>query len=445
MNTRQITVVIGVVVGGLFANACGWEWPDGEVPCQDPNFEGFADEACIEARVHCRVPTHERFNSENCIGIRKNCNDPDFVAYWWNECVWIRELEEAQAAADAGAGADASSDPDAQSIRAECVPNEPNYFVAPQPVWFGPVGMAPHECPDDIGAFGGLEYFQLYVPSSDGCPKCGCGPTQGSCSPRPNSIHLRAAPCSEIQAYTTNFNAPENWNGECTSNHTLAANAECPVDSGIPCAQSVYSSALLDPTEGCKPITIPVPKAITDVPKWEQVALSCNASDLENDVPPDYCKKSKTPYPVIPKDDHWRYCVRPNLMGVYNCESGSAFKHRAVVYPKHAIMDHRSCTECSCKASGGVCYASFGLYEDNDCTKLLTKNLISSNDSFCSDINPPGLAIGSKEVSDLLYVPGTCTPTGGLPQGTVENDPSEAVTWCCLDAVYEYDVDHESE
>jgi hypothetical protein len=45
----------------------------------------------------------------------------------------------------------------------------------------------------------------------------------------------------------------------------------------------------------------------------------------------------------------------------------------------------------------------------------------------------PGIAVGSKELVDMTYVPGKCAPTGGLAIGTVEENDADAVTWCCLE------------
>jgi hypothetical protein len=73
------------------------------------------------------------------------------------------------------------------------------------------------------------------------------------------------------------------------------------------------------------------------------------------------------------------------------------------------------------------------VYEDEQCTTFVDMASLNSETYGCSNV-VPGVAVGSKELVDLTYLPGTCAPTGGLPIGTVEKDDAEAVTWCCLNA-----------
>jgi hypothetical protein len=402
--------VLALTVGAVVGNACAidWDGTTGDEFCAMP--ENYNSDFCINSWKFCvnlvRFGTYKNQNPAELPRKRTECVKflADFEAA--NPHLW-------------------PSESDAQSIRMECVSKSPDFFKDPQPVWFGPKAEAPKECHEDMGAFGGRYYFNLYAPSSEGCAECACGPIEGSCSPTPNSIQLHSGSCNEPQSSATDFGPPGNWDGSCTNNHSVAANAECPAGSGIPCAQSVYISALPDPTEGCKPVTIPVPKAISDAPAWREVALSCNAPELGQG----HCQNDEVLVPTDPNDDRWHFCVLPTKE--LECKTESRYPHKVVVYSEHAIIDHRSCTECECKATGGECYASFSLYEDDACSKLLTQDLISSDKSDCNDINPPGLAVGSKKITDLSYQPGKCEPTGGVPVGNVEADPLEAVTWCC--------------
>ena len=308
-------------------------------------------------------------------------------------------------------------------IETVCVPNEPDNFNAPQPLWVGPRGEDPG-CPSEIGAFGDRRYNDLVVPDP-GCPACICGPIEGSCSARPNSILLRADFCEVPQTYTSDFSAPENWDGSCTSLHAMPAGAECPVGSGIPCAQSIYSSALLDPVEGCEPIPVPVPQAHSDEPSWKNRVLSCNATPIDFSCPGNNTKR----FAALP--DGWRHCVRHQEKGIQECPSDSKYTERVIAYSGKGYDDTRKCTECGCKASGGACYGTFNVYEDEQCTKFVNGNLLNSETYECSNVKP-GQAIGSKELVDLTYIAGKCEPTGGLAIGTVEENDADAVTWCCM-------------
>jgi hypothetical protein len=55
---------------------------------------------------------------------------------------------------------------------------------------------------------------------------------------------------------------------------------------------------------------------------------------------------------------------------------------------------------------------------------------ISSNGPTCVDIQPPGLALGSKSAGPVIYTPGSCQPSGGKAIGSAEG--TVPTTFCCL-------------
>ncbi len=310
-----------------------------------------------------------------------------------------------------------------EAVESVCVPNAPDNFKPPQPLWVGPKEEDPG-CVPEVGAFGDRRYNDLDVPYPS-CPVCVCGDIKGSCSPRPNSIHVRADFCEVAQTYTTDFSGPENWDGSCTSINAIPAGAECPAGSGMPCAQSIYTSALPDPVEGCEPISWPVPKLYSDWITWKTTALSCNATPIDLVCP----EHDSTRFAVLPKG--WRHCVRHEDNGIHECPSGSQYKDQVIAYADKGYKDTRHCTECGCKAGGGTCYGTFNVYEDEQCTKFVNMATLFSDTYECSNV-PAGVAIGSKELVDMMYMPGKCEPTGGVPIGSVEKDDAGAVTWCCM-------------
>lgn len=383
---------------------------------------------------------------QGCSGdLTADCYNPKSDAYNMPGCVQAR-ANDVDAGADGADGSDGSESSDgSSSARAcECVPNPPNHFHAPQPFWIGESNKdAPDHCPPEIGAFGALQFADLHVPTP-GCPKCVCGEIKGTCSPTPTTISIRAGTCNEPQAYTTNFNVPVGWDGSCTNDKALPAGAECPPGSGIPCAQSIYVSAFPDPIEGCEVVPPPSPSAKdenqvqekptggpsssnTDLPWWGQVALSCSASspgpDSECGLDSLTCR-SKLP-------EGWRHCVRHEDPGIHECEVNSEYTERFITYPDDAKIDNRICTACGCKASGGLCYGTFSVFEDDACTVPVTTDGLGSITYDCNDVIPAGRAIGSKSMTNIEYVPGKCQPTGGVAIGTVELDETKAETWCC--------------
>jgi hypothetical protein len=108
-----------------------------------------------------------------------------------------------------------------------------------------------------------------------------------------------------------------------------------------------------------------------------------------------------------------------------------------VLYREKPI-DHRGCGECQCGAPvGSGCLASLRFYDDAACGSQFATNPISSSDPQCVKIIPPGRAIGAKAITDLAYVPGSCSASGGEPTGAASPDPINAVTFCCLYPFYD--------
>ncbi len=341
---------------------------------------------------------------------------------------------------DAGSSEDGGLSQDGGSsarCSGKCVPNAPDGFDDPQALYVGPSKPWPHDddCPASVGSFGDLRYTDLLIPSP-GCPACICGPIEGSCSPTPE-IFLNADLCNTALLSTTNFGGPPNWTGACTMTNAVPANLECPPGSGIPCAQSIVTSPLPAPVDGCKPIPLPVPKATGDKVAWKNVVLSCSST-----VKSDECTdgSSQQCFPSLPGEPGWSYCVRRKTTGVFECPKFSDFPEQVLAFTHDSFTDTRACTECTCEASGGTCFGTLRVYADDACSTNESLSLMLGSDGpNCQNFFPPGEALSSKEITDLVYVPGACAPKGGEPVGGVEFvtkpqfDGHEPVfTWCCM-------------
>jgi hypothetical protein len=81
---------------------------------------------------------------------------------------------------------------------------------------------------------------------------------------------------------------------------------------------------------------------------------------------------------------------------------------------------------------GSACLATLRLYDDGACGSQFIQVGLGSNKAQCTDIINAGGAIGSKAITDLHYMPGTCEASGGTPEGKAEPNPETAVTFCCL-------------
>jgi len=366
-----------------------------------------------------------------------DCRDPKDLHYNTSWCLEARcAVDAGYEGCDGGTSESSSSSSSSSGSSARCsgtcVENAPNDFSSPQIVYVGkPLAKYSYSCPTEAGAFGGREYFDLQVPDP-GCPKCVCGAIEGTCNPRPSSITIRAGSCDVLQPATVDFSPPENWDGSCSNLNGLSAGVECPPGSGAPCAQSVYASTLLEPVQGCEPIPLPVPKATSGYPRWKTMVLSCSTTPRF-----EACTEAaaSTCLPPLPTDEiGWRYCVRHDDPGVHSCPSSldSPFSEQVIAYSDY--VDTRKCTECDCKALGGSCHGILRVYKDNACStnEMLTMEGISSEFALCSNFSMAGTEVGSKEMTDIVYVPGSCEPTGGVPVGTAYPDDSTAATWCCM-------------
>ncbi len=402
MSTKRLSVSkSSIIIAGVLAlgiatfPACGvdYDW-GGDVPaypCLDRTYSDYHSIGCREARCAGGKGIPE----DNC--------------------------------PDAGSSEDAGS---SARCPGKCVKNAPNGFHDPQPVYFGlNKGKDDARCPVELGAFGGLQYSGLEV-LSFGCPKCTCGALEGSCAP-PTAISVRAGLCDDPQATSADFSGPMTWDGSCTTANAFPAMAECPAGSGTLCVQSIESAKMPPPTEACAPIPVPIPKLGSDVPWWTDIVLSCSINaDLDscaNEIA-DRC------LPALPADDpNWKYCVRAEMSGEHPCPTGTGATYTEQKVGYMDYVDTRSCTECVCEPSGSVCYGTLRLYNDDNCsTNDFKSSNLSSKMSTCEPVQPAGESLGSKEFTDMLYMPGTCVPSGGEPFGTVAEDDATAVTWCCM-------------
>jgi hypothetical protein len=316
--------------------------------------------------------------------------------------------------------------PDA--CQTECVPeaegpNAAGWSNIPVVVWFGPRSeLEAHKCPDGESYEKAVRYDKL-VASPAKCEACACLP-EGSCADLPETIEIRSGKCGVSNVQTTPFDGPPDWDGSCTSVNAIPVGKLC---NGVPCAQSVSTSALPAPTnESCTPTT-EKPNATISKHEWLEGVRVCDAKDLPGKcaVTPEHCQN--------PLKEGWLRCVMQE--GRHNeCPGNYNDFAPRYVYQDNPI-DNRGCSECVCGApKDGICLGSLRLYSDALCSTELNNNLLSSIKPFCVDLTVPGLALGSKTITNLYYVPGTCAVAGGEPIGTVvpnDNENSGVVTFCC--------------
>jgi hypothetical protein len=354
---------------------------------------------------------------------------------------------DADAAFEADAGEDALDDPgfDAASMAPpnNCkaglclpVPTGPEaglWSDMPLSLWVGPAELAPLACPDD--PFSGVpnlkfRLFDKLVAPPATCSSCACGPSEGTCKGVPEKLELRAGKCNQSGVATIPFEGPANWNGLCSNDDTIAAGAKCPAGSQTLCTQSVSSSALPLPADEACLASASAPQAALET-KWDVAGVACYANTAVQTCG----SETLIRHCVNSPGGAWLQCVY--RAGVHEMCPEHYTHRREVLYPE-APIDTRGCSACTCGAPmGSVCTGTLGLYGDSACGVGLINNTIASTGDSCFDLQPPGLGIGSKAISNLTYLPGTCEASGGASVGSATPDVAQAVTFCCMEPIEE--------
>lgn len=334
-------------------------------------------------------------------------------------------LPDAGAAVDAGDGDDggngggggSTGDEDAgPSCNGQCVPLTPDGFIQPMLLWIGPEGEPAPPCPEAAPVKQYTGHTELVIPDAT-CPACNCRPSTGSCGLPSAFTAYTTAGCG-LPATETPFDAPASWDGSCSAANPVAAGAQCPPGSGIPCVHSLSSEPMSVIDEGCKAEPEGSGTSLP-LPSWGQVGMACEGNPG--------CSTCGDPgRTCVASAPGFRQCVHKE--GDVVCPT-EGYTDRIVLYG--GFQDERVCSECSCgPVEGSHCTAWAGIYKDAACAQPLQLGIIASTGPSCHDFQPPGEALGSKSVMDVMYHPGTCGPSGGDLTGTVL--PSSPTTFCCL-------------
>ena len=345
-------------------------------------------------------------------------------------------------AADADAGDDAAAPEDPRAIDCEndlhgrCVaepsgdpPGETpagEWPRTPLLLWVGPADDMPASCPKEVPWEKYRRYSGLVAPPAT-CEPCSCDAPTGTCSGLPASIDIRTTSCEQSGGMSVPFDGPAGWDGSCTNATTLPAGAQC---DGELCAQYVGASALPGPTEEPCTVTTETP-AVTKERSWLLGGLACEVEELDG-----VCRTCDEDGTCEPTGERcmrdlpppWLHCVA--LQGDHACPGNYTYA-RYLMFGEMPV-DDRGCSACTCGApEEGLCTAKLHLYKDAACAVQLMDVELSSVMDACNTINPPGPGIGSKAITGLEYVPGTCEASGGEPIGEANEDADTAVTFCC--------------
>lgn len=419
LRTASSVVALCALIFATFASleGCGsdpWDIPCGpSVPCNGSGYKCWDSECLPPCNTTADCPTKD--------------NDGNSVSLVCIEGTCYRTHNAPDAGTSDASDADDAGDADKSAVCGEPCKPVPDGWSSMQAVWIGPAKDAP---------FYGTFHDEKTLPRFNGradlvgvpaeCDLCSCEKSNGKCIDLPSSIEVRAAICGQAGT-SLPFDGPANWTGSCTNVNAIAAGQKCPAGSSTLCAQSVAVAPLGAPVdESCTPFTEPLPvvKARLSGPEWKTAAIGY-------EVPG--CDEGKSCMPSIDLPKGFRSCIY--LHGEHECPATWS-DDRRVVYEvtadKRGFIDGRGCTPCACGAPvGSGCTSHVRTFEDSTCSKLIADVPIASFfGPQCTNV-APGIAIGSKEVSPLMYFSGVCEPIGGEPIGEVKPDPDRAVTFCC--------------
>ena len=313
----------------------------------------------------------------------------------------------------AGAGGEggAGGDPECSG---RCVPIGPLDWFGPGLLWIGHNESEAPECPPSSPVASEFVFNDLNAPNV--CGACKCDAPSGSCA-LPTTMTAASAPCDggAPGVAHTPFNAPEAWDGSCTTESAIPANQKC---NGVNCVQSLTIAPLTLTEAPCGVSVEPVAAKMPHL--WGAVARTCHGSTLGACTSPA------------------EGCSPPASPGFEQCLTHDGDRECPAIYPiKHlfyyGLEDTRDCTPCACGAPvGSTCTAQLSVYKDSACSVSGSMVGISSTSSTCFDVVPSGQALGSKLATAPIYAPGSCQASGGEPIG--KGAPAGPTTFCCLAA-----------
>jgi hypothetical protein len=155
-------------------------------------------------------------------------------------------------------------------------------------------------------------------------------------------------------------------------------------------------------------------------------AVACQGNTRDDDCgsASNYCLNDPGP--------GWLFCIYRE--GVHDKECPENYRYAPYVMHQPKVKDDRGCETCSCgEPSGSGCLGEVQAYKDGACQDISSQVQLGSMFEGCQNVQP-GIALGSKEVTGLGYMSGSCAAMGGAPKGNVVAEDLDALTFCCAPA-----------
>ncbi len=320
-------------------------------------------------------------------------------------CGVVADLGSYTVSDGAGAGADAGRGHDGGGRDAPAgdspVACADQVCASPAPAgWSGPAALARGAAPTSPAPCAGAYPDQALVahaglvPAPASCT-CTCSASSGqACGPVGVSLFQDSA-CAT----------------PCASN-PIALGAAC---TPVPGSCRYYEAPAAAPTGGsCTPTAT---KAVPP-PSWSESARLCLPRTPPASGP--CCEGGELTLRRPEAAFGAALCIYSD--GDVPCPAGP-YGSRTVFY--RSLLDDRACSGCACSLSGGSCDGQFTPFKDSACMFASTPYPQTAACTPLSVSDPPA----AFEAATPPLVPGTCSPSGGVPVGG--ETASEPVTVCC--------------
>ena len=111
--------------------------------------------------------------------------------------------------------------------------------------------------------------------------------------------------------------------------------------------------------------------------------------------------------------------------GLQTCPVGP-YANRVLMYPVDGVVDTRACSKCTCGIAVD-CSKPFEVWSGANCSGSLLATLPVG--AACTPLASPDASVSIKAPTPSAK----CAAAGGEPTGSVVEDPSNAVTFCCIE------------
>lgn len=277
------------------------------------------------------------------------------------------------------------------TCEAGCDPIAERCLPVPPPGWKGPAGLR-EECAASLPQ--PLADGLVGVTTAPAECTCSCSPPSGgSCPMAPAELHED----NECMGPMKSFAFAQCTNGSSISGLTPSAIRAVRGDPGTPAASGSCRAHVEQ-----------------ELPEVTGTAARLCAADGETS------ERMAATGCAPAQPDGIPYCVYAE--GDQPCPTGLGYTERGILWAG-TPDDTRGCSPCECAPPNDSCLSVTTVYASSGCSST---KVVAPHDGICRSWSVPGF--GSVE-TDVTYIPGTCQPSGGSPEGGIA--PEKSWTVCC--------------